>query len=213
MMNLAASPLASEVAFNESVYLSMKEAGGAVGGDGNMAADNIGMKTAAAGETLLVTFFVVCCFVICKSSYDIVRKWRGKLDVYIVGSGPVGLTAAILAAQSNVASKIVMYEERTRAQLMGRSHQIMLDGRSVSFMRKLGVDFDNLEGCWEKDRFYTRIGIFQDYLLSVLQQRSSPEINVHLGTKVSNLKNLKVVIAGYIDKYARPMVCPSHTNS
>ncbi|XP_071824249.1 uncharacterized protein [Apostichopus japonicus] len=181
-MKLAASSLESQVAFNESVYVSSLNEP-ARSGDGGMAADNIGMKSAAAGETLLVTICVVCCFVICKSSYDIVRKWRGKLDVYIIGSGPVGLTAAILAAQSNVASKIVMYEERTRAQLMGRSHQIMLDGRSVSFMRKLGVDFDNLEGCWEKDRFYTRIGIFQDYLLSVLQQRSSPEIHVHLGTK------------------------------
>ncbi|KAJ8041580.1 hypothetical protein HOLleu_12439 [Holothuria leucospilota] len=203
-MKLSPSSLASEVAINENVYISLAEAI-SNGNESTMKADSaLGMKTAAAGETLLVTICVVCCFVICKSSYDIVRKWRGKLDVHIIGSGPVGLTAALIAAQSNVASKIVMYEERTRAQLMGRSHQIMLDGRSVSFMRKLGVDFDNLEGCWEKDRFYTRIGIFQDYLLSVLQQRSLPEMDIKLGTKFTeeiankihgSPKQLAVVVA------------------
>ncbi|XP_071490547.1 uncharacterized protein [Diadema antillarum] len=156
-----------------------------------------------ACDTMLATILVVSCFVACKSSYDCLRRWRGKLNVVVIGCGPVGLTAALIAVRGGRAKTITVYEEKTRSQLMERPHQIGLDTRSVGFLRKLGVDFDNMEGCWHQDRFYTRIGIFQEYVLSLLQQLTEPLIDIRLGTKfggemvnrLSSPRSLTLVIA------------------
>lgn len=136
-----------------------------------------------ACDTILATLLVVGCFIACKSSYDCLRRWRGKLNVVVVGCGPVGLTAALVAVRSKRAKKITIFEEKTRSQLMDRPHQIGIEPRAVGFLKKLGVDFDNMEGCWHQERFYTRIGIFQEYILSLLQQITEPPLDIKLGTK------------------------------
>ena len=134
-------------------------------------------------DTIFVTVFVVLCFVVCKSSYDRIRQWRVRLNVVIVGSGPIGLTAAIISACNKRVDKIVLYEEKNRAQLFARPQQIALDARSITFLQKLNVDFDNIEGCWQHDQFYTRIGILQEYLLGTLE-RLQADVTIKLGTKV-----------------------------
>ena len=135
-------------------------------------------------DTICVTVFVVLCFVVCKSSYDRIRQWRVRLNVVIVGSGPIGLTAAIISACNKRVDKTVLYEEKNRAQLFARPQQIALDARSISFLRKLNVDFDNIEGCWQHDQFYTRIGILQEYLLGTLERLQEADVTIKLGTKV-----------------------------
>ena len=110
-------------------------------------------------DTICVTVIFVLCFVVCKSSYDCLRQWRVRLNVVIVGSGPIGLTAAIISAHNKRVDKIIVYEEKNRAQLFARPQQIALDYPSIAFLQKLNVDFDNIEGCGQHDRFYTRIGI------------------------------------------------------
>ena len=146
--------------------------------------ENVG-TVGDACDTILATILVVSCFIAFKSSYDCLRRWRGKLNVVVLGCGPVGLTAALIAVRSKRAKKITIFEEKTRSQLMDRPHQIGIEPRAVGFLKRLGVDFDNMEGCWHNDRFYTRIGIFQEYILSLLQQITEPPLDIRLGTKVS----------------------------
>ncbi|XP_022082175.1 uncharacterized protein LOC110974694 [Acanthaster planci] len=137
---------------------------------------------AEAANAAVITALVVICFVVCKNSFDCFRQWRVRLNVVVIGSGPIGLSAALIAANSKRVGRIVVYEELNRAQLISRPQQIALDPRSVAFLRKYRVDFDNMEGCWHKERFYTRIGIFQEYMMSSLQ-RSDANVTIKLGTK------------------------------
>ena len=68
------------------------------------------------------------------------------------------------------------------------AQQIALDPRSVDFLLGLGVDFDNVEGCWHNEHFFTKIGVFQEYLLSILEQKKQKvDVRVRLGTKVASL--------------------------
>ena len=134
-------------------------------------------------DSIFVTIFVVLTFILCKSSYDTLRQWKVRLNVVIVGSGPVGLSAALIAAYSKRVANIIVFEEKNRAQLFARPQQIALDSRSINFLKTLNVDFDNIEGCWQHDRFYTRIGIFQEYLLNLLE-RLDANVKINLGTKV-----------------------------
>ena len=134
-------------------------------------------------DAVCITIFIVLSFILCKSSFDCIRQWRVRLNVVIIGAGPVGLTAALIAAYSKKVANIIVFEEKNRAQLFARPQQIALDSDSISFLKTLHVDFDNIEGCWQHDRFYTRIGIFQEYLLSSLE-RLEANVNIKLGTKV-----------------------------
>ena len=52
------------------------------------------------------------------------------------------------------------------------------------FLSDLGVDFDNIEGCSENGVFFTKVGVFQEYLLSIIY-RLRVEVNLRLHTKVS----------------------------
>lgn len=141
---------------------------------------------ALALDTLWSTLAAVLVYVVVKVSLDGVRRWRARVSVLIVGSGPVGLTAALVAVRSGKVLKLTVLDERYRSALLCRPQQIALDPRSVKFLLELGVDFDNMEGCWHNEHFFTRIGVFQEYLLSILEQRKhNVDVKVQLGTKFS----------------------------
>ncbi|XP_012677696.1 uncharacterized protein si:dkey-234i14.6 [Clupea harengus] len=137
-------------------------------------------------DTALSTFLAVVVYVVVKVGLDRIRQWRARISVLIVGSGPVGLTAALVAVRSGKVLKLTVLDERYRTALLCRPQQIALDPRSVRFLLGLGVDFDNMEGCWHNDHFFTKIGVFQEYLLSILEQKKQKiDVKVHLGTKFS----------------------------
>ncbi|XP_077452916.1 uncharacterized protein LOC144071566 [Stigmatopora argus] len=140
---------------------------------------------ALAYDTALSTVLAVAVYVTLKAGVDGVRRWRARMAVLVVGSGPVGLTAALVAVRSGKVLKLTVLDERNRGALLCRPQQIALDPRSVDFLLGLGVDFDNMEGCWHDDHFFTRIGVFQEYLLSILEQKKKKEVDVkvQLGTK------------------------------
>ncbi|XP_066568626.1 uncharacterized protein LOC136758278 [Amia ocellicauda] len=141
---------------------------------------------ALAYDTTLSTLLAVLVYVLVKVSLDRIRQWRARVSVLVVGSGPVGLTAALVAVRSGKVLKLTVLDERYRSALLCRPQQIALDPRSVSFLFALGVDFDNMEGCWHNDHFFTKIGVFQEHLLSILEQKKQKvDIKIHLGTKFS----------------------------
>lgn len=138
-----------------------------------------------AYDTALSTLLAVLVYVVVKVSLDGIRQWRARISVLIVGSGPIGLTAALVAVRSGKVLKLTLLDERYRSALLCRPQQIALDPRSVRFLLDLGVDFDNMEGCWHNEHFFTKIGVFQEYLLSILEQKKQKvDVKVHLGTKV-----------------------------
>ncbi|XP_053905055.1 uncharacterized protein LOC128848855 [Malaclemys terrapin pileata] len=138
-------------------------------------------------DTALSTLLAVLLYVAVKVSVDRLRHWRARVSVLIVGAGPVGLTAALVAVRSGKVLKLTLLDERYRAALLCRPQQIALQSRSVRFLLALGVDFDNMEGCWDNEHFFTRIGVFQEHLLSILeQQKYRQEIRILLGTKFSD---------------------------
>ncbi|XP_069594946.1 uncharacterized protein [Ranitomeya imitator] len=135
-------------------------------------------------DTAINTLLVVLVYVVVKVSVDGIRQWRAKVSILVVGAGPVGLTAALAAVRSGKVLKLTILDERSRTSLLCRPQQIDLDPRSVRFLLALGVDFDNIEGCWHNDHFFTKIGVFQEHLLSILEQRKQTiDITILLGTK------------------------------
>ncbi|XP_077165975.1 uncharacterized protein LOC143823486 [Paroedura picta] len=140
-----------------------------------------------AVEAAVSTALAVVLYAALKVSVDGLRHWRAKASVLVVGAGPVGLTAALVAVRSGKVLKLRLLDERSRAALLARPQQIALEPRSVRFLLGLGVDFDNLEGCWDQERFFTRIGVFQEHLLSILEwHKRRHDVGVLLGTKFSD---------------------------
>ncbi|KAG8143979.1 hypothetical protein E2320_001110 [Naja naja] len=137
-------------------------------------------------EVGLSTLLALALFVVVKLSVDAMRRSRAKVSVLVVGAGPVGLTAALVAVHSGKVLKLTLLDMCPRATLLCQSQQIALDPCSVRFLLGLGVDFGNLEGCWDKGHFFTKLGIFQEQLLSILEQHTRQvALQILLGTKVS----------------------------
>jgi hypothetical protein len=133
---------------------------------------------------VFVTICVLVMFVGTKTVYDRLRRDMARLTVVVIGAGPIGLTSALIAALSGRATKIIIYEKDSRNELVDRVHQIAFEAKIVGFLKTHGVDFDNLEGCWQNCCFFTRTGIYLEYLLSVLA-RHEVRVETRLKTKVS----------------------------
>ena len=135
-------------------------------------------------KTLAVTMAVTCGFLISKTTYDAFRRHHARATFVIIGGGPCGLIAALIVARTGKASRIVIYEEKHRSELVNRPQQLAFEQKNVHFLKSFGVDFDNMEGCWQHKRFFTRIGVFTEYMLSIIYRLDIP-IAVHLNQKVS----------------------------
>ena len=148
--------------------------------------DYASLQSSLAIQHILLTVLMVTGFLCTKTIYDKIRRRHARITVVVIGAGPVGLTAVVVAARSGRVTRVVLYEEMCRNALVNKQHQIAFDAKTVAFLQKLGIDFDNMEGCWDKNCFFTRIGIFQEYLLSVIYRLSVP-VDIRLGCKVGVL--------------------------
>ncbi|XP_070536619.1 uncharacterized protein [Ptychodera flava] len=135
-------------------------------------------------QLTLVTVVVALAFMASKCSYNVLRQWRTKLTILVLGCDPIGLTTVLIAAKSCKTSKIILLEEKSRKFLVAQPQQVALDARSVQFLKRLDVDFDNIEGCWQDERFCTPLGVLQEYLFSLIE-RQNVNMEVRLHTKLS----------------------------
>ena len=145
-------------------------------------------------ETFIVTLLVTCGFAVSKSTFDIVRRKLSRVTVVVVGGGPTGLVSVLIAARTGKVSRVILYEERCRNELINRSHQITLERKTVTFLKGLGVDFDNIEGCWQQTRFFTKIGVFQEYVLSLLERTVDVNIDIRLKSKVRAASSISLAL-------------------
>ena len=135
-------------------------------------------------DTITVTVIILCVFIASKNAMDnLWRRWA-KVTVVVVGGGPVGLISVLIAAKCQRVSRIILFEEKTRHNLLNRPQQIAVERHNVQYLTELGVDFDNMEGCWKQHCFYTRVGVFQEYVLSILF-RLPIEVDTRFSTTVS----------------------------
>ncbi|CAH1779922.1 unnamed protein product [Owenia fusiformis] len=133
-------------------------------------------------QTFVITILIVAVFLCTKTTYDSLRKRWAQVTIVVVGAGPVGLISVLIAAATGKCTRIIVYESKSRHELLSRRYQIGIDSRSVLFLQQLGVDFDNIEGCWQMKKFYTRTNVFQQYILDNLYKYESL-IQVKLSTK------------------------------
>ncbi|XP_070118184.1 uncharacterized protein [Equus caballus] len=160
-----------------------------------MGAGTTGSDDAEALDAVLGTLLAVLVLVVVKAAVDVLRRRRAHATVLVVGAGPVGLTAALVAVRSGRVLKLTVLDACARGPLLGRTQQIALDPRSVRFLQTLGVDFDNMEGCWRNGHFFTRVGVFQEHLLSLLERKGQrPGFRLILGTKFTDDSMRKVVV-------------------
>ncbi|ESO81962.1 hypothetical protein LOTGIDRAFT_170498 [Lottia gigantea] len=131
---------------------------------------------------ILCSVLMVAIFIATKRLVESFRRSYSKLTVVVIGGGPVGLTAVLVAALSKKVSNIILFEEMFRNNLCNKPSQIAFNPKTVKFLRTLDIDFDNLEGCWSNDYFYTRSGVYTDYLLCVLY-KFNKKVDLKLGTK------------------------------
>ena len=137
-------------------------------------------------QCVLMTSVAVGVFLGLKSCFDHFRRQFSKIIVVVIGGGPIGLLSALIASKTGNTEKIIVFEENSKSDLISRPQQIGLDIQSVKFLRGLGIDFDNIEGCWDKrgKEFFTPIGVFQEYVLDIVPQVKMVDIDFRFGTKV-----------------------------
>lgn len=128
-------------------------------------------------QNVFMTCFLIAFFTIVRTSYDRYRWKHARLNLAIIGAGPIGVTAAMIAIASKRASNIIIYEENERKLLYKTKYQVAFDNRSTSFLTHIGVDFDNIEGCWDDRCFYTRAGIYLEYILTKIHQSAIAKVN------------------------------------
>ena len=135
-------------------------------------------------ETCGITVLVLCGFLLVKTCADRIRRRMSRVSVVVIGAGPVGLAAALMAARTGKATALLIFEAKSRHKLLCNLKQLALDRVSLDMFASLGVDFDNIEGCWDSGRFFTREGVFQEYLISLLSKIHIPH-ELRFKTKVS----------------------------
>jgi hypothetical protein len=133
---------------------------------------------------VLTTLLVVLVFTAIKSYYDRLRREKARVTIIVIGTGPIGVTAALAAVRTNRVTQLIFYEQEERNQVYDRNYQICLDRRSTMILKKLHVDFDNIEGVWDDRCFYTRVGSYIEYVFSTIKQ-SKAETLIHFNKKVS----------------------------
>ncbi|WAR11352.1 hypothetical protein MAR_025532 [Mya arenaria] len=137
-----------------------------------------------ASMHIFITISAVAVFIGTRHVFCKIRKEMAHLTVIIIGAGPIGLTAALIAVQCKRVHRLVIFEEENRSLLENRSYQITIQPSLVSFLRSYGVDFENLEGMWQDGCFYTRVGIYLEYIIHVLPLYTT-EPEIRFGTKFS----------------------------
>lgn len=118
---------------------------------------------------------------------NIVRKLRrdtAQVTIIIVGAGPIGLTSALIALHCKWVRRIVLYEQQSKQSIERRSYQIALQSSQVSMLKGYGVDFDHVEGLWYDECFYTRAGIYLEYIMRIMPLFKR-EIEIKFNTKVT----------------------------
>lgn len=155
-----------------------------------------------AQANLFITIAILAAFAGSKAIYDRYRKSFTQIQAIVIGAGPIGLSSALVAMRTTKVSKITIYEEKERNELINTSYQITFDGESVIFLQNLGVDFDNIEGCWTGSYFQTNAGVYMQYIFEKLKlpQNKIP-CEIHFKTTVSLYfnRNLTVVKTEDID--------------
>lgn len=150
---------------------------------------------------LVFTLSAVAVFVGTRKMFCKIRREMAHLSVIVVGAGPIGLTSALIAVQCRKVQTLIIYEEERKSNLEQRSYQIAIQPSSIAFLRSYGVDFENLEGLWHDGCFYTRVGIYLEYIMNILPLYSS-NVEFHFKTKfgrdscdvVDNIVGRKLVI-------------------
>ncbi|WAR11351.1 hypothetical protein MAR_025531 [Mya arenaria] len=135
-----------------------------------------------ASMHIFITISAVAVFIGTRHVFSKIRNEMAVLTVIIIGAGPIGLTSALIAVQCKRVHRLVIFEEENRLHVENRSYQITIQPSLVSFLRSYGVDFDNLEGIWQDGCFYTRVGIYLEYIIHVLPLYRT-KIDIGFGTK------------------------------
>ncbi|XP_064641269.1 uncharacterized protein LOC135496080 isoform X2 [Lineus longissimus] len=138
------------------------------------------ISQSSVGYFVLLTALVVVFFSLTRNTLEDVIERISRVTVIVVGAGPIGLLSVLIALRSGKASRIILFEQMKKSELMSRPQQIGLDKKSVVFLQTLDIDFDNMEGCWQNDTFITRLVVFQEYIMDILHQNNHEEIPIHL---------------------------------
>ena len=133
---------------------------------------------------IVLTLSAVAVFVGTRTILNRIRRDLARVNVIVVGAGPVGLTAALIAVHCKRVHKVIVYEEQSKCTIENKVYQIAITPSVAVSLRHHGIDFDNLEGIWSDGCFYTRVGIYLEYIISVLPIHSA-DVELKFSTKVS----------------------------
>lgn len=136
-----------------------------------------------AQDHVCVTVIFLLAFLGGRAVYGEVRRRGRRMDVVVVGAGPVGLTASFIAMRHPRVGRVMVFEELSRERVIHSDYQITLDADSSEFLQSHGVDFNNMEGCREGGLFYTKVGVYLEYLLDQIQY-TGQQCQVLFETKV-----------------------------
>ena len=100
------------------------------------------LTTSTLVQTLVLTAAAAAVYSTVKSAFDRVRLASSRATVVVVGGGPVGLVAALVAARTGRASRVIVFEERDRTMLVTRSDPVTIGPRAMRFLRSPGVGID-----------------------------------------------------------------------
>ncbi|XP_062572350.1 uncharacterized protein LOC134234314 isoform X2 [Saccostrea cucullata] len=131
-------------------------------------------------QNILITVLFLALFTGWRAFYERIKRTLCHVTVVVIGGGPVGLLSAFLALKSGRASKIVIFEEKDRKTLLNGPYQLTFDIQSVEYLKRCGIDFDNIEGCCHDNCFTTKVGVFLEYILDHL---SSARVSVRFSCK------------------------------